>query len=130
MSNKLNYVAIGIAVVALIVAVVVAIQKPTTTSGGKVNVVFTPSGNIINLTSWDWAPAGRIYITGGDALVKFKMDGVVPGSGKVRLVNTNTGDVVEGDIGEWLAVKAGTYTVYIRALMTTTETNLSVEAYA
>lgn len=131
-TQKINYAAIGIAVVALIAAVAaaaLAMQKPTTTAG-KVTVAFTPSGNTINMSAWNWAPAGKLYVSGGDALVKFKMDGVVAGSGKVRLVNVNTGDAIEGDVGEWIAVKAGTYNVYIRALLTTTDTSLSVEAYA
>jgi len=132
-TQKISYAAIGIAVVALIAAVAaaaLAMQKPTQTAAGKVTVAFTPAGKKINMSAWDWAPAGKLYVSGGDALVKFKMDGVVAGSGKVRLVDVNTGNVVEGDVGEWIAVKAGTYTVYIRALLTTTETNLTVEAYA
>jgi len=132
-TQKINYAAIGIAVVALIAAVAaaaLAMQKPTTTTAGKVNVAFAPAGSTLNLSAWDWAQVGRLYVSGGDALVKFKMDGAVPGSGKVKLVDVNTGNVIEGDVGEWIAVRAGTYAVYIRALLTTNTTTLSVEAYA
>jgi len=128
-SNKLIYVAIGVAVIALIVAIVAGLrplqQAPQT------KVTFTAVGSTLNLTGWDWAKAGVLSVSGGDALVRFYIDGeYVPDSGYVKLINQKTGETVMGKVGEWIAVRSGSYDVYVKALITSREARLRVEAYA
>jgi len=130
-SNRLIYVAIGIAVIALIVAIVVGLRPTTQATTVTVKVTFTPAGPTLNITGWNWAKVGTLSVSGGDALVRFYIDGdVVSNTGYVRLINTGTGELIEGELGNWIAVKSGTYIVYIKALMRSFEGRLRVEAYA
>jgi len=129
-SNKIVYVAIGIAVIALIVAIVAGF-RPTAQQVAQPKVTFTAVSSTLNLTGWDWAKVGTLQVSGGDALVKFYIDGdYVPDSGYVKLINTNTGETIMGKIGDWLAVRSGTYTVYVKVLLTSENAKLGVEAYA
>jgi len=128
--SKLVYVALGIAIIALVVAAVTMATRPTaqiTTA----KVTFTPTSSTLNVTGWNWAKVGTLSVSGGNALVRFYIDGdVVPNTGYVRLINANTGEMVENELGNWILVKNGTYIVYIKAMMRTFEGRLRVEAYA
>jgi len=129
--SKLTYAALGIAIIALVVAAVAMATRPVTTQATTVKVTFTPAGSTLNITGWNWARVGILSVSGGDALVRFYIDGdVVSNTGYVRLINTDTGEMIEGELGNWIAVKSGTYMVYIKALMRSFEGRLRVEAYA
>jgi len=142
MSNptRLTYIAIGLAAVALVVAVVAvakpapstAAAPPTSHNATAVKVAFTPVGPTLNLSTWDWARVGVLSVSGGDALVRFALEGeVVSGTAYVKLVDRATGEVAAVEqLGTWVAVRAGTYDVYVRAILTSTTARLRVESYA
>jgi len=135
---RLTYVAIGLAVLSLIIAVVAMARPAPAATGGAtsptpnvtsaVKATFTPASDVLNLSTWDYTHVGTLQVSGGDALVRITLEGEVV-SGYVKLVNKATGETHVEQLGQWVAVRAGAYDVYVKALMTSTDAQLRVEVY-